>query len=84
MKAGISKWDLDTPALCVDLDKLERNIAKMQRTAQRQQDRRPAARQDAQVRRDREAADGRRRDRHLHRQAQRSGGAARRPASTGC
>lgn len=33
MKAGISKWDLDTPALCVDLDKLERNIAKMQRSA---------------------------------------------------
>jgi 3-hydroxy-D-aspartate aldolase len=32
MKAGISKWDLDTPALVVDLDKLERNIAKMQRT----------------------------------------------------
>jgi D-serine deaminase-like pyridoxal phosphate-dependent protein len=32
MKAGISKWDLDTPALCVDLDKMERNIAKMQRT----------------------------------------------------
>ncbi len=31
-KAGISKSDLDTPALCVDLDKLERNIAKMQRT----------------------------------------------------
>jgi D-serine deaminase-like pyridoxal phosphate-dependent protein len=31
-KAGISKWDLDTPALCVALDKLERNIAKMQRT----------------------------------------------------
>jgi len=31
-RAGISKWDLDTPALCVDLDKLERNIAKMQRT----------------------------------------------------
>src|SRR5919108_6304293 len=26
---GISKWDLDTPALCVDLDKLERNIATM-------------------------------------------------------
>jgi len=33
MKPGISKWDLDTPALVVDLDKLERNIAKMQRTA---------------------------------------------------
>ena len=32
MKAGISKWELDTPALCVDLDKLERNIAKMQRS----------------------------------------------------
>jgi D-serine deaminase-like pyridoxal phosphate-dependent protein len=31
MKPGISKWELDTPALCVDLDKLERNIAKMQR-----------------------------------------------------
>ena len=30
-RAGISKWDLDTPALCVDLDKLERNIARMQR-----------------------------------------------------
>ena len=26
---GVSKWDLDTPALCVDLDKLERNIATM-------------------------------------------------------
>src|SRR5258708_4581852 len=26
---GVSKWDLDTPALCVDLDKLERNIAAM-------------------------------------------------------
>ena len=31
MSAGISKWDLDTPALCVDLDKLDRNIAKMQK-----------------------------------------------------
>ncbi len=30
VKPGISKWDLDTPALCVDLDKMERNIAKMQ------------------------------------------------------
>ena len=27
---GVSKWDLDTPALCVDLDKMERNIATMQ------------------------------------------------------
>ncbi len=27
---GRSKWDLDTPALCVDLDRLERNLATMQ------------------------------------------------------
>jgi D-serine deaminase-like pyridoxal phosphate-dependent protein len=27
---GKSKWDLDSPALCVDLDKLERNIKKGQ------------------------------------------------------
>ena len=27
--AGVSKWDLDTPALCVDLDAFERNIATM-------------------------------------------------------
>jgi D-serine deaminase-like pyridoxal phosphate-dependent protein len=27
---GMSKWDLDTPALCVDLDKFESNIARMQ------------------------------------------------------
>ncbi len=26
---GMSKWDLDTPALCVDLDKLEQNLAAM-------------------------------------------------------
>jgi 3-hydroxy-D-aspartate aldolase len=32
LAAGISKWDLDTPALCVDLDKLEQNIARMQRS----------------------------------------------------
>ena len=32
VELGISKWDLDTPALCVDLDKMERNIAKMQAT----------------------------------------------------
>jgi D-serine deaminase-like pyridoxal phosphate-dependent protein len=30
-RAGISKWDLDTPALCVDLDKMQRNIDKLQR-----------------------------------------------------
>jgi D-serine deaminase-like pyridoxal phosphate-dependent protein len=27
---GVSKWDLDTPALCVDLNALERNLAAMQ------------------------------------------------------
>jgi D-serine deaminase-like pyridoxal phosphate-dependent protein len=32
---GTSKWDLDTPALCVDLDRLERNIATMQGAARR-------------------------------------------------
>jgi D-serine deaminase-like pyridoxal phosphate-dependent protein len=26
---GVSKWDLDTPALCVDLDALDRNLATM-------------------------------------------------------
>ena len=29
-KTGIAKWELDTPALLVDLDKMEANIAKMQ------------------------------------------------------
>lgn len=32
VQAGISKWDLDTPALCVDLDAMEQNIARMQAT----------------------------------------------------
>ena len=30
VKPGVSKWDLDTPALCVDLDKFESNVATMQ------------------------------------------------------
>ena len=30
VRPGISKWDLDTPALCVDLDAMEKNIATMQ------------------------------------------------------
>jgi 3-hydroxy-D-aspartate aldolase len=30
VKPGVSKWELDTPALCVDLDKMENNIATMQ------------------------------------------------------
>jgi D-serine deaminase-like pyridoxal phosphate-dependent protein len=32
VKPGISKWELDTPALCVDLDKMEHNVAKVQAT----------------------------------------------------
>ena len=44
MGMGISKWDLDTPALCVDLDKLEANIAKMQAALRRNKlDSRPHA-----------------------------------------
>jgi hypothetical protein len=26
VKPGVSKWELDTPALCVDLDKMEKNV----------------------------------------------------------
>ncbi|HIF75327.1 MAG TPA: DSD1 family PLP-dependent enzyme [Porticoccaceae bacterium] len=32
MQEDVSKWELDTPSLCVDLDALESNIAKMQST----------------------------------------------------
>lgn len=32
---GVSKYELDTPALCVDLDRLESNIAKMQAAVKR-------------------------------------------------
>ena len=31
-EVGVSKWELDTPALCVDLDALEANLATMQQT----------------------------------------------------
>ncbi len=34
-EVGISKWELDTPALCIDLDALEANLAKMQQTLSR-------------------------------------------------
>jgi D-serine deaminase-like pyridoxal phosphate-dependent protein len=30
VQVGISKWDLDTPALCVDLDAMEKNVRTMQ------------------------------------------------------
>src|ERR1700736_1104322 len=29
MGVGVSKWELDTPALCVDLDKLNQNLGAM-------------------------------------------------------
>ena len=32
MSIDVSKWELDTPALCVDLDQLEANLDKMART----------------------------------------------------
>lgn len=32
MQVDVSKWELDTPALCVDLDLLEANLEKMQST----------------------------------------------------
>jgi D-serine deaminase-like pyridoxal phosphate-dependent protein len=32
---GVSKWDLDTPALCLDLDLMEQNVAKMQAALKR-------------------------------------------------
>ena len=35
LEAGISKWDLDTPCLCVDLDRLEGNLERMQTTVAR-------------------------------------------------
>ncbi len=35
IEVGVSKWDLDTPALCVDLDRLEANIGKMQAVVKR-------------------------------------------------
>ena len=35
IEVGISKWDLDTPCLCVDLDRLEANLDRMQTTVTR-------------------------------------------------
>ena len=35
IEVGISKWDLDTPCLCVDLDRLEANLDRMQTTVAR-------------------------------------------------
>ena len=35
MQVDVSKWELDTPALCVDLDALEANLATCQQTVSR-------------------------------------------------
>ena len=35
VEVGVSKWDLDTPCLCVDLDRLETNLDRMQTTVTR-------------------------------------------------
>ena len=35
MELDVSKWELDTPALCVDLDALEANLATLQETVTR-------------------------------------------------
>jgi 3-hydroxy-D-aspartate aldolase len=35
LEVGVSKWELDTPVLCVDLDRMEANIAKMQAIVKR-------------------------------------------------
>ncbi len=35
LEVGVSKWDLDTPCLCVDLDRLEANLDRMQTTVRR-------------------------------------------------
>ncbi len=69
VKPGVSKWELDTPALCVDLDKMDKNIQTMQAALKKYRTPQPPARQDAQVRRDCEAAAGHRIDRDLLREA---------------
>ena len=62
---GVSKWELDTPALCVDLDALESNIRSMQsRLAARGLAPVPTPRPTRP--RPSPAANGRRRARHLH------------------
>jgi hypothetical protein len=79
--AGVSKWDLDTPALCVDLDVFEQNIATMRTKADRDARREQAAWQVAQVPGHRQAPARRRLDRHLRRQDQRGRKSSRRTAS---
>ena len=77
VKPGVSKWELDTPALCVDLDKMEKNIQTMQAALTEERNSQPSARKDAQVRRHREAPAGHGVHRDLLREAERSGGDGR-------
>jgi hypothetical protein len=35
VEVGVAKWDLDTPALCLDLDAFEKNVASMQAALKR-------------------------------------------------
>jgi D-serine deaminase-like pyridoxal phosphate-dependent protein len=35
VRPGVSKWDLDTPALCLDLDAMENNVSTMQAALKR-------------------------------------------------
>ena len=63
--------DIDTPALIVDLDAFERNLAKMARVRARRGVRAAAARQDAQMPGDRAAADRARRRRPVRAEGRR-------------
>ena len=77
VKPGVSKWELDTPALCVDLDKMEKNVATMQATLKKNG---LASRPHAKTHKcagDRQVSARHRLDRHLLRQAQRSRGDGR-------
>ena len=75
---GVSKWDLDTPALVLDLDKLEQNIAAMRTSlAATKVGVRPHAKTHKSADIAKTATGGRRR-RYLHREADRGGDALRR------
>jgi hypothetical protein len=69
MQRDISKWDLDTPSLCLDLDALEVNIGHMQ-TIGTQRHREPAACQDSQMPDPCEDAAAKRISRYLHGKSQ--------------
>ena len=78
---GLPKQELDTPALCLDADALERNIARMAGFLAGQAGSAAPAHQDAQVPHHRLDAAARRGHRHHLRQAGRGRGDGRRRAS---